>query len=96
MDSDNVMAARIFGGEPTDHVTFGRMAAFGSSALVLTATAIAILARPAEIDEVAHRRSGFLAEGVEHIEHRRRHVGADQHQSARFSGAIEKNCHLLV
>ena len=50
-------AARIFGGEATDHVTFGRMAAFGGSALVVTAAAsklVNLLTTAGEQTEVAH------------------------------------------
>ena len=58
-------AARIFGGEATDHVTFGRMAAFGSSALVLTATAsklVNILTTAGEQTEVAHAEAPQIPE----------------------------------
>ncbi len=50
-------AARIFGGEPTDHVTFGRMTALASSALVVTAVGskvVNMLTTAGESTEVAH------------------------------------------
>ena len=58
-------AARIFGGDETDHVTFGRMAAFGSSALVLTAAAsklVNILTTAGEQTEVAHAEAPQIPE----------------------------------
>lgn len=58
-------AARIFGGQPTDHVTFGRMTALASSALVVTAAGskvVNMLTTAGEGTEVAHAEPPNLPE----------------------------------
>lgn len=58
-------AARIFGGAATDHVTFGRMAAFSGSALIVTAAGsrvVNMLTTAGESTEVAHEKAPDLPE----------------------------------
>lgn len=53
----SLAAAKVFGGEPTDHVTFGRMAALGTSAVIVTALGskvVNIMTTAGEGTEVAH------------------------------------------
>ena len=58
-------AARIFGGEATDHVTFGRMTALATSAIVVTAAGskvVNMLTTAGEGTEVAHSEPPNLPE----------------------------------
>lgn len=58
-------AARLFGGLPTDHVTFGRMTALASSAIVVTAAGskvVNMLSTAGEGTEVAHSEAPDLPE----------------------------------
>ena len=58
-------AARIFGGEATDHVTFGRMTALATSAVVVTAAGskvVNMLTTAGEGTEVAHSEPPNLPE----------------------------------
>ena len=58
-------AARIFGGDATDHVTFGRMTALAGSALVVTAAGsklVNLLTTAGEQTEVAHAKAPDIPE----------------------------------